>query len=176
MAKILSKAKEFDEVEASKMQVLELCKDNPTRNEIVFETGLSKGKVQHIVNALIFYGVIKAEKSFKVCRVSKRKMKRFKLTGVPYVPFSYAKLAEERKKRPKIKDLPLEEQIAHKKEVELRRKLEAGTNTVIKVNEHTTVYMNSKKKAGAYNWQSKTGARKGMPIALQSGMAMFSNW
>ncbi len=58
----------------------------------------------------------------------------------------------------------------------MRRKLESGKSTVIKINEHTTVYMNSKKPAGAYTWQSKMGARSGVKTGLQSGMAMFGNW
>lgn len=47
--------------------------------------------------------------------------------------------------------------------------------TVIKIDANTTVYMNSRKPAGTYAWQSKMGARKsyGRSRGIGSGLAMF---
>lgn len=45
--------------------------------------------------------------------------------------------------------------------------------TVIKVNAHTTIYLNSKKPVAK---QTKEGRRSASPVSIGSGMAMFGSW
>lgn len=54
---------------------------------------------------------------------------------------------------------------------------DADKRTVIKVDANTTVYMNSRKPAGSYSWQSKMGGRKNkVNMSIQSGMSVFEGW
>ena len=47
------------------------------------------------------------------------------------------------------------------------------TRTILKVNAHTTIYLNSKKPVAK---QAKDGRRKTPPVGIGSSMAMFGNW
>jgi hypothetical protein len=54
--------------------------------------------------------------------------------------------------------------------------VDEDSRTVIKVDEHTTIYMNSKKPSGSYKWQTKSGVRKQSRGSIQSGMSLFEGW
>jgi hypothetical protein len=52
---------------------------------------------------------------------------------------------------------------------------EKAEKTVIKVNDHTTIYLNSKRSQKDYAWQ-KTGAKKHTPVSISSGLNLFGSW
>jgi hypothetical protein len=73
--------------------------------------------------------------------------------------------------RPSREELKIREEQIAKEEF-----YEKAPSHIIKVNEHTTVFLNSKRPSSDYAWQrSKNRSRVG-PISIASGMNMFRNW
>lgn len=170
------------EYEKNKEKVMqELAKRPLTRNEVAKIVGVTKTQIHNIIKNLNAYGFIKvAESTGVVCLVSGRTMRRYTPTSKKYEPRDMTGMKE----RSEANKIAREKRVPRKKydmtkrleQMEKEAKYDKATKTVIKVNDHTTIYLNSKRPGSDYKWQRKAGARKHNAVSMQSGMDMFRNW
>jgi DNA-binding Lrp family transcriptional regulator len=168
----------YEENKAKVMEVLHVT--HMTRNELADVVGLTKMQIHNIIKNLHSYGFIKAvEEKGVVCSVSGRTMRRYMPTKKKFVARDMTGMKERseanriaREKRvPRVRkkyDMTLRNSQIKKEEM-----YEKADNTIIKVNEHTTIYLNSKRNPKDYSWQRK---RKHSEVSIGSGMNMFGNW
>ena len=168
--------------EANKLKVIETLHVTPmTRNELMQHTKLTKMQVHNIIKNLHSYKYIKiVQNDTVVCKVSGRTMRRYTCTSRKYVPKDLSGMKErselnrqvrsgEKVKKPRKKyDMTLRESQIKKEEM-----YNSTDKTVIKVDEHTTIYLNSKRPLSDYSWQRK---RKHTVVSIGSGMDMFGTW
>lgn len=170
------------EYEKNKEKVMkELAKKPLTRNEVAEIVGLTKVQIHNIIKNLNAYGFIKiAENMGVVCAISGRTMRRYTPTLKKFVPKDMTGMKErsEANKAAREKRVPRKKYDMTKRieQMEKEEQYDKATKTVIKVNDHTTIYLNSKRPGSDYRWQRKAGARKHTSVSMQSGMNMFRNW
>jgi predicted transcriptional regulator len=165
--------------EANKLKIMETLQVTPmTRNELMQHTKLTKMQVHNIIKNLHSYGYIKVVKNDTVvCRVSGRTMRRYTYTTKKYNPKDLSGMKErsEAAKRPKDKSTPRKKYDMTLRESQIKKEemYDSTDKAVIKVNEYTTIYLNSKRPLSDYSWQRK---RKHTVVSIGSGMDMFGTW
>jgi predicted transcriptional regulator len=176
------------EYELNKSKVMEALHVTPmTRNEIAKMLDLSKSQIHNIIRNLHSYGFIKvASNAGVVCSVSGRTMRLYMPTRKKYVgkdregmkERSEARKAAKETRVPRVKKTAPRKKYdmsLRKAQMEKEELYEKAEKTVIKVNDHTTIYLNSKRSQKDYAWQ-KTGAKKHTPVSISSGLNLFGSW
>lgn len=177
------------EYELNKSKVMEALHVTPmTRNELAKMLDLSKSQIHNIIRNLHSYGFIKvASNAGVVCSVSGRTMRLYTPTRKKYVgkdregmkQRAEARKAPKETRAPRLKktDLPKQYDMSlHKAKRAKQDVYDNATDTVIKVNDYTTIYLNSRRATGDYAWQSKSKARKHSPVSIASGLNLFGSW
>lgn len=173
--------------EANKLIVMEALHVTPmTRNELMHHTKLSKMQIHNMIKNLHYHGYIRVvQNTGVVCRVSGRTMRRYTCTSKKYTPKDLSGMKERSeankaarskpKKEKKVKSTPRKQydMTLRAAQIEKEQAYESTDKTVIKVNEHTTIYLNSKRSLKDYSWQRK---RKHSVVSIASGMNMFGLW
>ena len=160
--------------ERRNIAVLELLKEGPrTRTEIMHLLNLTKDLTHHTTKRLLLKGYIKEGKEKIRCPISGRSVHTYLLTGKQY-DMTRANVIFEREAshiKPSREDLKIREEQIAKEEF-----YERAPSHIIKVNEHTTVFLNSKRPSSDYAWQRNKNRSRVGPISIASGMNMFRNW
>lgn len=154
--------------------VLEFLKEGPrTRTEIMHLFNMTKDNTHQTIQRLLLKGYIKTGKEKIRCPLSGHLVHVFIPTGKPY-DMTRANVIFEKEAtciRPSREDLRIREEQLAKEEF-----YEKAKSHIIKVNAHTTVFLNSKRPSSDYAWQRKEGRRRTSSVSIGSGMSMFRNW
>jgi hypothetical protein len=170
--------------EANKLVVMKALRKTPmTRNELIHHTKLSKMQIHNMIKNLHCSGYIRVvQNSGIVCKVSGRTMRRYTCTSRKYTPKDWSEIKqrseaakEKREKRATDKSTPRKKYDMSLRESQIKKEemYNSTDKTIIKVNEHTTIYLNSKRPLSDYSWQRK---RKHTVVSIGSGMDMFGTW
>lgn len=137
-----------------------------TRHEIVKKIGLSDDIVGNLIRQLNSSGYIKKIKG-DPCTITGRPLGRYTVTDVKYVPKDWT----NRKERYEANKAAREHRAANKPAPKKETK-----ETVIKVNEYTTIYLNSQRPQKDYAMKKEKKSRRNSSVAIGSGMDLFGSW
>ena len=129
-------------------KLIQFIADKPaSMNEIIHHLGLDRKRVNHDLVRLRKIGAIKVTHSAK-CPIANRLCGFYQSTGVNFDAETYLSEATALG----VNELLMQ---AQKAKTEKQEKRDAKRATVLKVanNPHATVYLNSNKPSGWYNWQ-----------------------
>lgn len=174
MRKTNAKASVLAESERRYIAVLEFLKDGPrTRTELMHLFNMTKDTTHQTIRRLLLKGYIKTGKEKIRCPISGHLVHIFMPTGKPY-DMTRANVLFEREGtsiKPSKEEVKLREEQLAKEEF-----YEKAKSHIIKVNDHTTIVLNSKRPSSDYAWQRKEGRRRSSTVSIGSGMSMFRNW
>ena len=168
MKQTASRYKIWYDAEVLREKVLTFVANNPQAKafEVAEDLGMTQPQAYHHLHKLVISGHVE--------RIGSKIVAVYSATGKPFdrrYPDGYVEEMEAQK----VKNL--QERSArnrqYHREAKSRKDTDDSASVVVKVNEHTTVYYNSRKKATP---QTKTGIRKTHSRGVGSGMAMFESW
>jgi DNA-binding Lrp family transcriptional regulator len=143
----------------------ELEKNPLTRHELARNLGFTDNVVANLIRSLTKFGYITTIEG-DPCSVTRRIMGRYTIGPVKFVPKDWTVRKERHDYNKAIK----ERQEQQKKIDQDSRRI------VIKVNEHSTIYMNSRRPNSDFTIKKDTKNRKKSRVAMGSGMTMFDSW
>lgn len=166
----------FIESEQNKLKIMAILQKQPlSRSELCMRLNISKMQMHNLLKSLCGKEYIKIDDESYFCILSNRTMCSYAPTGIPYVGRD-------------IKDIELK---AEKNKVHRERRAAQGprayrTNpegrpkkvepVVVKVDEHTTMYFNSRRPTSDFKVKKEEKSRRNSKVAIGSGMSMFGNW
>ena len=142
-----------------------------TRIELCDFLKLTKPQIHNLLKYLEVEELVKVADYEGYCPIINRSLKRYTITGKEYIPKDV-----ERMKKQAARNKQVRENRVPRTTKKAMKDLEKETKSVIKVNDHTTIYLNSKRPGSDYAWQRKKGSSGHNRGSMQSGMAMFANW
>lgn len=137
-----------------------------TRNEMVEKLQLPRDVVLNLLRQLHGLGCLKKVNG-DICSVTGRAIHRYTTTDVKYVPkdFTARRARYEANKalreRRKINKPPVAKKVQE---------------PVIKVNEYTTIYLNSLRPTSDFTLKKERKSRRNSAVAMGSGMTLFGTW
>ena len=168
----------FIESEQNKVKIMALLQKQPlSRSELCMRLNISKMQMHNLLKSLSGKEYIKIDNESYFCILSNRTMCSYAPTGIPYVGRD-------------IKEIEIK---AEKNKVHRERRAAQGPRTykknpvregrpakvepvVVKVDEHTTMYFNSRRPASDFKIKKEDKSRRNSKVAIGSGMSMFGNW
>ncbi len=155
------------EHEKIRVQLLKEIEATPlTRNELVEKLKVSRDIVCNLIRHLNSHGYVRKIEG-ELCSVSKRAIGRYTPTNLKYEPKDFT----ARKERYEAN------KAARKNKVASKPKVKPNLNeAVIKVNEYTTIYLNSLRPQSDFAIKKERKNRRNSSVAIGSGMDMFGNW
>ena len=142
-----------------------------TRIELCEFLKLTRTQVHNLLKYLEVEGHVEVADHEGYCPIINRSLKRYTTTDKEYIPKDVKLMKEQAARNKKIREnrvpRPPKNSIIN---------IDKETKSVIKVNDHTTIYLNSKRPGSDYAWQRKKGSSGHNRGSMQSGMAMFANW
>lgn len=168
----------FIESEQNKVKIMDILQKHPlSRTQLCIRLNISKMQMHNLLKALCGKGYIKIHDESYFCTVSNRTMCSYAPTGLPYVG----------------RDLKEIEIRAEKNKMHRERRAAQGPRTykknpvregspkkpepvVVKVDEHTTIYYNSRRPASDFTMKKEEKSRRNSKVAMGSSMEMFWSW
>jgi hypothetical protein len=168
----------FIESEQNKVKIMALLNKHPlSRSQLCLRLDISKMQMHNLLKALCGKGYIKIHDESYFCTVSNRTMCSYAPTGLPYVG----------------RDLKEIEIRAEKNKLHRERRAAQGPRTytknparegrpkkpepvVVKVDEHTTIYYNSRRPSSDFTMKKEEKSRRNSKVAMGSSMEMFWSW
>lgn len=168
----------FIESEQNKVKIMALLNKHPlSRSQLCLRLDISKMQMHNLLKALCGKGYIKIHDESYFCTVSNRTMCSYAPTGLPYVG----------------RDLKEIEIRAEKNKLHRERRAAQGPRTytknparegrpkkpepvVVKVDEHTTIYYNSRRPSSDFTMKKEDKSRRNSKVAMGSSMEMFWSW
>jgi ribosomal protein S25 len=143
----------------------ELEKNPLTRHELGAKVGFNENVVSNLIRSLTKSGhIIKIDGA--PCSVTYRNMGRYTIGKVKYVPKDWTVRKEQHDYNKALKERR-----------ELQKEAEdESKKTVIKVNEHTTRYFNSRRPNSDFTIKKDPKRSRRSSVAMGSGMTMFESW
>lgn len=152
--------------EKNRELVMKELERNPlTRHELAKILGFNENIVSNLIRSLTKFGFI-TKVDGAPCTVTYRNMGRYAIGKVKFVPKDWTVRKEQHDYNKAIK-----ERRELQKETE-----EESKKTVIKVNEHTTRYFNSRRPNSDFTIKKDPKSRRRSSVAMGSGMTMFESW
>lgn len=168
----------FIESEQNKVKIMAILNKHPlSRSQLCLRLNISKMQMHNLLKALCGKGYIKIHDESYFCTVSNRTMCSYAPTGLPYVG----------------RDLKEIEIRAEKNKLHRERRAAQGPRTynknparegrpkkpepvVVKVDEHTTIYYNSRRPTKDFTLKKEKKSRRNSQVAMGSSMEMFGSW
>ena len=168
----------FLESESNKTKVVDLLKDKSmTRQELCEATGASKMQMHNLLKRFTSLGYLKTNRNGEVCSVTGRAMSRYALTDLVYIPKDIEALKERTARNRVYRERRAAQGPRAKKDPLALPKEPLRTEPVaVKVNEHTTMYFNSRRPQSDFKLKKEDKSRRNSKVAIGSGMSMFGNW
>ena len=106
-----------------------------------------------------------------------RAMSRYALTDLVYIPKDIEALKERTARNRVYRERRAAQGPRAKKDPLALPKEPLRTEPVaVKVNEHTTMYFNSRRPQSDFKLKKEDKSRRNSKVAIGSGMSMFGNW
>jgi hypothetical protein len=148
-----------------------------TRNEVESIVGTSKMQTHNLLKKLCQQGYLKFANLRAYCTVSHRHICSYIATSKEYVEKDMTKIKERADKNKAKRELREAQGPREPKPNPVR---EARPNkvepAVVKVNEYTTMYFNSRRPQSDFKMKKEEKSRRNDKVSIGSGMGMFGNW
>lgn len=153
------------EHEKYRERFMEVIKINPlTRHELVKKLGLTRDVVANLIRNLSKGNyIIKIEG--EPCSITHRLMGRYTTGYVRFVPKDLSGRKKQCDYNKVIQEIEPEKEM-----------IPESQKTVIKVNEHSTIYMNSRRPQSDFTIKRDPKSPRKSMGAISSGIGMFENW
>lgn len=168
----------FIESEQNKVKIMNLLAKHPlSRSALCLRLNISKMQMHNLLKALTGKGYVKIDDESYFCTISNRTMCSYAPTGLPYVgrDIREIEIKAEKNKLHRERRAAQGPRTYKKNPVREGRPAKAEP-VVVKVDEHTTMYFNSRRPASDFKMKKEEKSRRNSKVAIGSGMGMFGNW
>lgn len=171
----------FIESELNKVKIIGALRKKPmTRNELIHALDISKMQMHNLLKGLVEQEYIKIANEHAMCSIAKRSMCSFTIGKRTYVGKDISEIQAKADKNKKLRERRAAQGPRPKGSratVEtLLPKAAREEPVVVKVNEHTTIYYNSRRPTKDFAMKKEEKSRRNSGVAMGSSMIMFGNW
>ena len=168
----------FIESEQNKVKIMAVLQKHPlSRTQLCLRLNISKMQMHNLLKALCGKGYVKIHDESYFCTVSNRTMCSYAPTGLPYIGRDLKEIVIRAEKN----KLHRERRAAQGPRTYKKNPVRDGNPkkpepVVVKVNEHTTMYFNSRRPQSEYKMKKEEKSRRNSGVNMGSSMDMFGSW
>ena len=168
----------FIESEENKKKIMALVQEKPlSRSEICMKLNISKVKMHTLLSYLCDKKYLKVDNEYYFCSFSKRTMCSYAPTGLPYVGRDLKEIQERADRNKKHREWRAAQKAQQANRTLVNEAVPKRVEPiVIKVDEHTTIYYNSRRPSSDFKLKKEPKSRRNSKVAIGSGMGMFGSW
>lgn len=168
----------FIESEQNKLKIMAILTKQPlSRSELCLRLNISKMQMHNLLKSLCGKGYVKIHDESYFCTISNRTMCSYAPTGLPYIGKDLREIQVRADKNKMYRERRASQGSRVKKDpLAVQKEPPRVEPVAVKVNEHTTMYFNSRRPQSDFKIRKEDKSRRNSKVAIGSGMSMFGNW
>jgi hypothetical protein len=167
----------FIESELNKVKIIGILKSRAmTRNELGNVLDISKMQMHNLLKGLLEQEYIKIADDHAMCSIAKRSMCSFTIGKRPFVGKDLSAIRARADANKKNREKRAAQGPRTTDNVDHVPKASREDPVVVKVDEHTTIYYNSRRSQKDFALKKEEKSRRNSGVAMGSSMIMFGNW
>jgi hypothetical protein len=167
----------FIESELNKVKIIGMLQNRPlTRNELCSVLNITKMQMHNLLKKLVEQSYLKIADAHAFCSVAKRSMCTFTTTGRMYIGKDLTEIKARADANKEKRELRKAQGPCFTDNEDHLPKSERTNPTVVKVDNNTTIYYNSRRPQSDFTMKKEKKSRRNSSVAMGSSMSMFRNW